>query len=285
MIKRILIAILVIIIVTCTSFIYIYFIPNQTISKIKFQDDSLEISENFDNFKIIAFSDLKIKNESDLIELNDLVNLINDQEPNLVVFLGDVFAETSNINDNLIEQITDSLSSIQAKSGKFAVLGEVDLLAIEKIYPLLFDSEFEILEDKSLKIFNGSNDYINLIGMSISSSGNYNTQTAFTNVNKTAYTITLCHYPNLFSKIEGKTNLFLAGHTLGGERVLPFIGPNKAIEGTDQYYNGIVTDNNATMIISNGIGENEDYRILAEKNIIVVTLKHKDKNSTINTQE
>ena len=81
------------------------------------------LPEAFDNFKIVQISDLHVGTfGTDTTFLNTLVNKVNDLEPDLIVFTGDIV----NRRTTELEPFTGVLSRLDAKYGVYSILGNHD---------------------------------------------------------------------------------------------------------------------------------------------------------------
>ncbi|KXH81356.1 metallophosphoesterase [Chryseobacterium kwangjuense] len=91
-----------------------------TVRRIKIKIPGL--SKNFNGYKIIQISDVHSGSFSDPDKLQHAVDLINEQNPDLVLFTGDM---VNNVSDEF-KPFIPLFSKIKAKDGKFAVLGNHD---------------------------------------------------------------------------------------------------------------------------------------------------------------
>jgi predicted MPP superfamily phosphohydrolase len=80
------------------------------------------LPKSFKGYKIIQISDVHSGSFSDPGKLQHAVDLINEQKPDLVLFTGDM---VNNVADEF-KPFIPLFSQIQAKDGKFAVLGNHD---------------------------------------------------------------------------------------------------------------------------------------------------------------
>lgn len=80
------------------------------------------LPESFKGYKIIQISDVHSGSFSDPNKLQHAIDLINEQNPDLVLFTGDM---VNNIADEF-KPFIPLFSKIKAKDGKFAVLGNHD---------------------------------------------------------------------------------------------------------------------------------------------------------------
>jgi predicted MPP superfamily phosphohydrolase len=86
--------------------------------KVKFAN----LPKSFKGYKVIQISDVHSGSFSDPSKLQHAIDLINEQDPDLVLFTGDM---VNNIADEF-KPFIPLFSKIKAKDGKFAVLGNHD---------------------------------------------------------------------------------------------------------------------------------------------------------------
>ncbi len=84
---------------------------------------SKDLPKGFENYRIVQISDIHCGSwAGDTKALQKAVNLINDQEPDLIVFTGDL---VNNIATEL-DEFMPVLSQLKAKDGVYSVLGNHD---------------------------------------------------------------------------------------------------------------------------------------------------------------
>ena len=187
---------------------------------------------DLENYKIIQISDLHLGSFNDVGKLEEVVEMINDEKPNIVVFTGDL------VNNYYHEAIpyVNTLKKIEAKDGKFSILGNHDycdyvmlkrdskkwkenfkqLLALEK------EAGFDLLLNESRTIALDNNQF-NIVGVENWGAGNFNKDgdldKAMKDVDIKIPTILLSHDPSHWNEVvrESKYNieLQLSGHTHG----------------------------------------------------------------------
>ncbi len=187
---------------------------------------------DLENYKIIQISDLHLGSFNDVGKLEEVVEMINDEKPNIVVFTGDL------VNNYYHEAIpyVNTLKKIEAKDGKFSILGNHDycdyvmlkrssekwkenfkqLLALEK------EAGFDLLLNESREIALGDKRF-NIVGVENWGAGNFNKDgnldKAMKDVDIKTPTILLSHDPSHWNEVvrESKYNieLQLSGHTHG----------------------------------------------------------------------
>lgn len=225
------------------------------------------ITKTLDNFKIGFISDLNIKSSSDIERLNNIVNTLNGQECDMVIFGGDIF--DSDVFDNA--KVVTALKNITTNFGKFAVLGEKDLVHLNDINSILVDAGFEVLHNEYRKIYY-QEDAISLFGLE----ANSDLSSLVNEQNQDTFKVVAVHEPDYFEEVSSANmQLQLSGHNLGGYINVPFIGPIFNKSNVSKYTSGKYTKNKAQLIVSNGLGNESDftYRFNSPHQIITITLK------------
>ena len=193
-----------------------------------------------------------IDNKVDLKKIDNIVNSINENNADIVVFTGDLI-KTSLSSDKQAELI-EYLSKIECKYNKYAILGDHDTLDSKEI---LTDSNFKILDNDYDLLHQNDITPIMIVG------GN---KIEELNLDKEEYnySIALIHKPDYLDDIIDKGfNLILAGHSLGGQIRLPFVGGIIKQDGASTYTNNYYNKNNTIIYISYGIGNDKyDFRFL-----------------------
>ena len=186
----------------------------------------------FNNYKIIHISDLHLGGFNDVNKLEEAIEMINSENPDLVVFTGDL---VNNYYNEAIPYI-DTLKSIEAKDGKFSILGNhdyCDYVMLErdskewksnfnKLLKVQKESGFDLLLNDSRKIIIGE-DGFNLVGVENWGSGNFNKdgdlEKAMSVTDTNIPTILLSHDPSHWREVvlksSYKIDLQLSGHTHG----------------------------------------------------------------------
>lgn len=228
---------------------------------------SKNLPEEFDGFKIGFISDVNLNETSDLKRLEKIVKRINEENLDMVLFGGDLYEGEIFDSDDVIKQ----LKAIQSKYGKFAILGEKDMVFINEANTLLQESGFEVLHNEYRKLYyQGST--ISLFGLE----ANGNLTGLINEENKNSFKLTVVHEPDYFDQTYKHTNLQISGHSQGGYINVPFLGSLFTRELAKNYVNGTYQKENATLLISNGLGNESDYsyRFLCPNEVLVITLKN-----------
>ena len=280
--KKILIVLISVILILSLCFLHAVMIAPKQLHVRNETLVSTKIPSSMDGFKIVFFSDVHFNAYVDEERFEAIVDLINYQNPDVVLFGGDLFDHpANNMPDEAVQNTAlKLLSSIQAEKGKFAVLGNHDLESIsteEMVEEILYDAGFEVLNNRSLRLRNGSSGSIVLTGLESGLLGSPDTETPFESIKSDDYSIVLCHTPDTALTLStSKADLFLAGHGHGGQVYIPVIGALYRPEGAEEYYRGTHELDNMTLDITSGCGTTKaDVRFLSNAEIVVYTLSLK----------
>lgn len=237
-------------------FLYMYFVEVKLLKTNEYiiKDN---IPHSFNGIKILHFSDLlygKTINKKELDKLQKEIKLIN---PDIVFYTGNLIN-----SDNLLEsdyhEINNFMKNIPYKIGKYAVRGDKD----NNNFDLIFDdTNFNILDNELIKIYNNDLEEINIIGINSDSENEIKKDNS-------SYTITIINNYDNYNKYNLSSNLVFAGNNLGGEIKL-FAVP---LLGNNTYMNSYYEENGSKIYISNGLGSIHHMRFMNRPSINVYRL-------------
>ena len=234
-----------------------------------------DVPDNFDGLKIVHFSDLHYNRAISLNKVKSIVNEINDINPDIVVFTGDLIDRDAIISDNDYDELANILGNIKSKYGKYAVIGnhdyEKDKDGVIKVF---HKADFKYLENSYEIIYNKENEKIFIGGLGnvthnqedISKMMEYFNDDG----NKIDYKIILVHEPDIADNIvkDYKVNLILAGHSHNGQVRLPIIGAIYKPPYAKNYYDNYYNLDGTNLYISSGIGVSTvNYRLFNHPSI------------------
>lgn len=220
-----------------------------------------KIPESFKGFKVVHFSDLKYGSTTDQKYLKKLVNKIDELNPDIIIFTGDLVSSNYKLTDNDKKAIIENLNKLDPKIDIYSIRGDND---INETYNSII-TQTKIIEINNLNklIYYKGDTPIMLIGLDDSINGNQSLDMAFNYEENNYYKILIAHEPDTYEKIKDKNiDLFLAGHSLNGQVRLPFIGSIYTPTGAKKYYDSKYKIDNTEIYISNGLGTSKiPYRL------------------------
>ena len=230
------------------------------------------ISDSYNNFKIAHFSDIHYGKTINKKELKKIVKKINDTNPDIIVFTGDLVDQTVIPTEEEITFITFELSKLDSTYGKYYISGDHDI-KLDSYDKIMEDAGFISLNDSYDIIFNKKNETLFISGINYKSTGDYLKELKFEEL--PTYKIIIMHTPDSFDKVKDYNfNLALAGHSLNGVINIPYIGGLYKVDGAKKYNESYYKVNNTNFYISNGIGTDEfEFRLFNRPSFNVYKLK------------
>ena len=179
--------------------------------------------------KLVQFSDTHIKPDFTHENFQKVVDMINQQNADIVVFTGDLYDDAPRYSDD--KNIVALLKSIDAKYGKFAVYGNHDNFSysstdnIDGYSKIMKQSDFTLLKNQSKMIeINEKRLFVTGLNCDDECDNSHSKDFADPSNKNSDYNILLSHKPSTYEKYkEFDYNLILAGHTHGGQIKIPFI--------------------------------------------------------------
>ncbi|SFD83934.1 hypothetical protein SAMN05216238_104332 [Lentibacillus persicus] len=236
---------------------------------------SFKIPTSFNNFKIIQFSDTHVGYHYSTGQLAELVDTINSQQPDLVLFTGDLVDEPQAYHWD--DKIVQHLQNLRAKHGKYWVYGNHDHggYGTETVKKVMDNGGFTLLQNNHVNI-QIDNNQITLAGIDDVMLGSPDLQKTLENADPDLFTVLLSHEPDYADNaIESPVDVQLSGHSHGGQVRLPLIGHLYTPRYAEKYVEGKHTLQNGklTLYVNRGIGTTRlPYRFLCKPQIHVFSL-------------
>ena len=227
---------------------YSYFIEPNKLEITNYTTQDKELS----GVKIVFASDFHIKPYGQK-RLEKIVEIINKQNPDVVVSAGDFVCGHTEHSTMHPQKIAEGLAKVKSKYGFYTTLGNHDGW-YDKVYVE------ELLEAKGINVLNNENVKLQINNREIYIAGVEDMMTAFPNIDDAlkgtkSPTILLTHTPDIFPDVPKNVNLTLAGHTHGGQVRIPIIGPIfTASNYGNKYAIGFIEENGKKLITTRGIG-------------------------------
>ena len=245
----------------------------------------------FNGLKIVAVSDIHGGSRGvDTAKIRSLVERANEQNPDLIVLLGDYVSQVGGRDRTLkmpVSTIAENLKGLRARYGVFAVLGNHDGWHGEaELRGQLTAAGCRVLENEVVTIEKGG-ERLHILG--IKDHLHVQNWNVFSDELKAVLSkngagggdiVALEHSPDILPVITGDTaispdlRLILAGHTHGGQVRFPVLGSLIVPSSYGQKYAaGHVRDNGVDMFVTTGIGTSIlPFRFLVPPEIAVLTV-------------
>lgn len=245
------------IIIGILSLLYARFIGTRGLRVIEKSIISDKLPEDYDGFKIVQFTDLHYGSTIHLKELKKIVKKINDQNPDLIIFTGDLVENKVKLSDEEIDKIVSELKKLNSKTEILAVKGnhDYDHEYFDKITSLL---PWKVLFNTYEFVYKDSSTPLVFVGFDDLTDGKVDIKNGFSYKNEysdDAFTIVLTHEPDLIDEIkEDRYDIAFAGHSHLGQVRLPFIGALWTPKGSKKYKDEHYIINDSELFINGGIG-------------------------------
>jgi predicted MPP superfamily phosphohydrolase len=223
------------------------------------------------NLKIVAISDIHGgSNFVDAEKIRKIVASANNENPDIIVLLGDYVSEETFNREKLkmpVSEIADNLAGLKAKYGVFAVIGNHDFLYnTRKVRTELERAGIRVLDQETVTINpNGQN--LVILGLAEVLQVHdwyayaYGAKETMKKAKAEGNVLVLVHNPDALAMISGEflisenLRLMLAGHTHGGQVRFPLIGSLIVPSSYGQRFaRGHIKENGVDAFITTGIG-------------------------------
>lgn len=240
---------------------------------------SAKIDNDLQGLQIAYFSDLHYGTFIDDAFVKKMADMINGYTPDVILFGGDLVDHLSDhpLKEEQKQALIETLKSLKAPYGKYAVLGDQDLdnLAVkETVEEILTSADFRIITNTSTRIFADKDSSINLVGIDSLDMGRPDPDSAFEGVNPYYYTIVLTHCPDTFDSLPlDRVDYVLAGHSHGGQVYIPIVDLFFREKGYEKYLRGKIVRGESVLDITNGVGmTDKKVRFSADAEIVLYRL-------------
>ena len=249
--------------------------------------ESAELPESFDGYRIVQFSDAHVGTYIGGREhlLSAVVDTINAQSPDMVVFAGDL----QNREPQEIRPFVDVLGGIKAKDGVFSVIGNHDYADyIEATPDIKAENEKETRElERKMgwrllvnehEVVRRGADSIVIAGLDNDGDGKKfpqrgDVRKALEGVSDSAFVVMAEHDPTCWRRKilpESRAQLTLSGHTHAMQFMIGNWSPASFVY---QARGGLLSEGTRALIVSTGIGGFIPFRFGVPGEIVVITMR------------
>lgn len=216
-----------------------------------------DLPKALQGFRIIHISDIQGDQYTGREEIAAYIDKVNALNPDMVVFTGDLIS----YGTDYIEMSAEELSKVNASFGTYAVVGDHDYWAdLSNVEPALESRGIPLLRDENRVIQIGDASVL-LTGITQVYSKRAKPEEVrqlTSDTVKVAAKILAAHQVSEHILNEAKKNnynLYLAGHTHGGQVRVPLFGMTfSASEMETEYVSGTYRRDDLLLNVNNGLG-------------------------------
>ena len=248
--------ILLIVLIVCLI-LYSRYVSTSGLTVIEQSIVDKELPDSFNGFKIAQFADIHYGNTTSMKEIKKMVKKINELNPDILVFTGDLFDEEIKIREEDVTNLKEELAKLDASIQKYAVKGDQDYNYETEFETIFKYANFNILENSNEFIYYKGTTPIKVVGTTslLKSEIDYTNAFKILGDEEEYFTILFSHEPKIVEQLtDYKVNVILSAHSLGGSISLPFVGGLIKMKGADNYLKGYYETNNIKMYVNSGIG-------------------------------
>jgi len=272
--KNLLRILVLIMIIGLAVILYARYIEPNMIQEKYYTVESAAVTENTENLKIAIFGDTHFGDYYNTEDFNKVLDSFKEMKPDIVIFSGDLIDYYDNYNGNT-DEISLSLSEIEAPYGKYAVFGNHDYGggAENKYQAIMESGGFTVLKNQYFAI---DELQIAIIGIDDVVIG-YGDPTIASMARPDYFNIVLSHAPDVMDEVlDYNVDLMLSAHTHGrqinikyfDEYILPPHGKNY-VSGMYEFSN----DRNSKLYVNSGLGTTKlPVRFLSPPELTCITL-------------
>lgn len=226
----------------------------------------------FDRYRIVQISDLHVGTWLKPSNLEQAVQVVNAQEPDLVVITGDF---VTYLPEHYAPAIIDALGQLAPRDGVLAVLGNHDHWSNPIVVREMIAGAGALDLSNRVYTLERGGKHLHLAGIDCSYLGLDRLDFLLDHLPPGEAAILLAHEPDFAvrSSASGRFDLQLSGHSHGGQVSLPRIGPIFLPRHGRQYPSGLYQIGGMILYTNRGLGTAEiQLRISCPPEIAVITL-------------
>ncbi|PES95341.1 metallophosphoesterase [Bacillus cereus] len=239
--KIFIISFISIVMITVSLYFYATEIERKLVTVTWNEIEAATIPKEFNNKRILQFSDVHLGPEFSLKQLDKLVEKMNELRPDIVVFTGDLIDKFGSYNAER-EEAKGILQKIHAPLGKYAVFGNHDRGGGGSLFYKKYMEEagFSVLVNEVQKVKVDNGNYITISGLDDFLLGKPQIDSTLKNLKQKDFNMLLVHEPDVVDKVgRYPVDFQMSGHSHGGQVQIPFVGPLITTKLAEKYVEGM----------------------------------------------
>ncbi|MBV9864176.1 MAG: metallophosphoesterase [Abitibacteriaceae bacterium] len=207
----------------------------------------------FHDFKLAQISDIHMDSWMTRSRLEEVVHLVNSQQPDMVAITGDF---VTYISRGVAANLVRALSQLRPRLGTVAVLGNHDHWTNAIVIRRVVAQAGMIDLSNKVHTLHRGDAMLHLAGLDDAWAGQDDMDAVMQQLPSQGAAILLAHEPD-FADEYVKTRRFdlqLSGHSHGGQVRVPLVGPIKLPPYGKQYHSGLYQVDDMQLYTNRGIG-------------------------------
>jgi predicted MPP superfamily phosphohydrolase len=229
----------------------------------------------FDGYRIAQISDLHADDWMTPGRVSRLVDLINAEEPDLVLITGD-FASYSPLSSKIrhVPDLVAPLKRLHAPDGSFAVLGNHDHKTNAQVVRRVLAASGVIELCNTVRTLRRGGVALHLCGVDSALEGVSRLERVLERLPKRGATILLAHEPDVADEVAatGRFDLQLSGHSHGGQLGLPLLRFPFLPKLSRRYPVGLYRVSEMFLYTNRGLGAHPRFRFACRPEVTIFTL-------------
>lgn len=215
--------------------------------RVHFDIETSKLSPNQNPIRVVGISDLHLGYTIGGDELQEWVQIINAEKPDIVVFGGDLIDNNVELVKHL--ELDKILQKIEAPMGVYACLGNHEYIAgVKESIDFHNKSDIKVLKDTTVMVA----DNLTIIGRDDKMNGNRKPLSKVVNgIDNGSFRLLLDHQPNNLEEAENQNiDLQFSGHTHYGQ-IFPI---TLVVEAMFENPHGMIEKGLTQIYVSSGLG-------------------------------
>ncbi|MBK6430792.1 MAG: metallophosphoesterase [Anaerolineae bacterium] len=211
------------------------------------------LAPEFRGYRLLQISDIHMDGWMTQRRLTAIMDLVNQQQPDLVAITGDFVTYATEL---FVADLRFALSRLAPPDGTVVVLGNHDHWQQPELLRQMFRDVGLLDLNNAVHTVRRGNACLHLAGVDDVRAGAARLDQVLAQLPPTDCAILLAHEPDFadVAAATGRFDLQLSGHSHGGQIVLPFIGPPFLPSMGRKYPIGRYTVRSMTLYTNRGLG-------------------------------
>jgi predicted MPP superfamily phosphohydrolase len=232
------------------------------------------LAPEFDGYRVVQIGDIHLDEWTRPRRLNRIVDLVNEQAPDLIAITGDFLSYS--VDPGVPERLAEALGRLRARDGAVAVMGNHDYLTgVDVVRRCLREAGVVELRNDALTLERGGAT-LHVAGVDDVMEGASRLDLVLERLPEEGAALLLAHEPDFadVAAATGRFDLQLSGHSHGGQVGVPVLRKFVLPPHSQRYTSGLYEVGDMIQYTNRGLGfVDARVRFLCRPEITVLTLR------------